>query len=406
MQTIKAYINKNNTVFFASIFCFTLLGLLFSRALLSLIHIVWLLLILLFANKKIIKQNKTAIVWSCLPFVFFWLGAWQTITEKDTYDYLLSLKTYPISFFSVLILNCKTQFQVKKIWIIVATTSFLIPLFYFLKDVNSAINAYSLGQVVYTPMDTDHVRYSIFLIAALILTQVTFSKTSKYIFSGFLFLFLLFLAVRTGWLGLLVVGFAIITQQFFTSLKKGIKLLILLGVAVTTAYFAFPQIKQKINYVVYDWQINNQTTANFNYSDGARFITNATAVSLIKNNYNVNVGWANIGNALETEFSHQHPNKTLVFHWPFNQFLFWYLGSGWWGCFLFLLWMIFPIVFAIKKRNIYLAIWQIFIAATCFTESTISLQFGIFLHTWGIALLWNMQPKIAVTPCNKALQPL
>lgn len=391
MQTIKAYINKNSTSVFTFLFCLTLLGLLFSRALLSLIHIVWLLLVIIFINKQFITENKKMFLWCCLPFVFFLLGAWQAITKKDTYDYLLSLTTYPIAFLSVIILNSNAQFQLKKVWIIVAIASFIIPLFYFLKNVNKAIQAYSLGQVIYTPMDTDHVRYSIFLVAALALIQVTFSKKAKYIFSALLFIFLLFLAVRTGWLGLLIVGFAILTQLFFTSIKKGFGVLILFIIAITTAYFVFPQIKKKINYVVYDWQINNETNANFNYSDGARFITNATAIFLIKNDRNINVGWANMGNALEAAFNHQHPNQTLAFHWPFNQFLFWYLGSGWWGCLLFSIWMMMPIIIGVKSKNYFLAAWQIFIIATCLTESTLSFQFGIFIHAWCTALLWKKQ---------------
>jgi len=391
MNTAKNYIQKHSSVVFTSLFTITLIGLLFSRALLSISHGLWLLLAILLFNKQQLRANKQLITWSIAPLFIFILGAWQAIASKDTYDYLLSLVTYPIAACSICSLNNSILEQLKKSWAFIAAASFIIPLVSFFSNIKESIQHYSMGQVLYTPMDTDHVRYSIFLVIGLLLLFSITNLKSRYrnILVGLMSFFILFLAVRTGWLGLFIIAAMLTTHQFIKNFKRGLLFIAGFILFASIAYISFPQIKQKINYTVYDWQINQQRVYNANYSDAARFSINQLSYDTIKANKFIQVGWASIPSTLETAFKEKYPDKKLIFHWPFNQYLFWYLGSGLLGFLLFSLWMLYPIMDGFKNKNYLLLACQLFIIATCFFECTLSLQFGIFLHAWSVALLYK-----------------
>lgn len=393
MNSAKNYIQKHSSVLFTSLFSITLIGLLFSRALLSISNGLWLLLAILLFNKQQLRENKQLAYWSIAPLLIFIGGAWQAIASKDTYDYLLSLITYPIAAFSIISLKINIVEQLKKIWVFIAIASFIIPLVSFFSNINKSVYQYSMGQVVYTPMDTDHVRYSIFLVLGLMLLFATTNWLNKYknILIILLSFFILFLAVRTGWLGLLIIAIFLITQQLIKNLKKAFLLIAGFVVLALIAYIVFPQIKQKVNYTFYDWQINPQRVYNANYSDAARFSINQISYNIIKENKLIQVGWANIPSTLETAFQKKYPTKKLIFHWPFNQYLFWYLGSGLLGFILFSLWILYPIVVGFYNKNYILIACQLFIITTCFFESTLSLQFGIFLHAWSVAILFKKE---------------
>ena len=336
MKSAQSFIQKKSGIFYSSLLFIMLIGLLYSRAVLSLSQIVWLVTAIFSFNKENSKENKPIVIWSSVIIILFFLGAWQQFLITETYDYLLGIIVYPIAILSITTLNESVKNKLKLVWVTVATLSCLIPIYYFLFHQQQTLLVYGLGQVVFTPMDTDHVRYSIFLASALTLlfTITTLNFRVKMAIGTFLFLMLIVLAVRTGWAALAIISMSML---FIWYIKTPIKLFVLVLAFITlsvAAFFIFPQVKQKIDYTVYDWQLNKGTNYNAEYSDAARFSINQIAFQIIQQNKNINVGWAKIPLALESEFQIKYPSKKLIFHWPFNQFLFWYLGSGWWGCLL------------------------------------------------------------------------
>jgi hypothetical protein len=55
----------------------------------------------------------------------------------------------------------------------------------------------------------------------------------------------------------------------------------------------------------------------------------------------------------------------------------------------FVVWLLFPVAIGIKQRNTMLVAWQLVVIASCFVESTLNFQYGIFLHAWVTAFLWK-----------------
>lgn len=382
----------SNQTIVVSIMFTMLMALLCSRAILSLTHLVWLLFILIKIKKNKFTKTNSLFIWSVIPLFLFWIGAWQTLLQPKTYDYLIGLCTYVIAAASLITINTLNIKNVLlKLWVAIALISVLYPMFYYFINIQPTIEAFGKGQSMQTPMDTDHLRYSLFVCSSLpIIWQIDgWSKKFKIVLSIVTSIIVLFLSVRTGWVALCI----IITFMVATTTYKNVKhLLLQLAVIVAVVAFAykmFPTIQRKIDYSLYDWKnISAQTYAS-NYSDANRYAINKTALQIIKENTTIHVGWINIPSKLHAAFIQQYPNAALTYDWPFNQYLFWYLGAGWWGCFAFIAWLLYGVVMGVQQKNRWFIAWQVVMIASCFVECTLNFQYGIFLHAWVSALLWK-----------------
>jgi hypothetical protein len=131
-----------------------------------------------------------------------------------------------------------------------------------------------------------------------------------------------------------------------------------------------------------------------NFSDGARRAINYTAWKTVTSDGNANVGWAGIPQALQKGFDTYFHGQQIRYGWPFNQWLFWCIGGGWWTMILFFAWLLYPVFWGIRKKNYSLCSWTLVITASCVVECTLSLQYGVFLHAWVTALLWLSMTKV------------
>lgn len=188
-----------------TIYLFVLLlgGLFWSRALLSITILIWALLSLF----QTIKTNKSFFknsffIWSVTPLILWILGAWTIPFDKTNLDYLLTLSSYP----AIVMITNATPFNLVqkkwiKIWLGATAIALTYPLYWYFMDFTAAHKAYGTGQSLPTFMDTDHVRFSIFLCSSLLFLLFTSIIKQKYqrIFGGILLILILFLSVRTGW---------------------------------------------------------------------------------------------------------------------------------------------------------------------------------------------------------------
>jgi len=188
-----------------SIYLFIILlgGMFWSRALLSITISVWAIISFIDiyqTNKSFFKSR--VFKWSLLPLFFWLLGSWQEPMGKLNYDYLLTLSAYPATIFIVQAnaKECVIQ-QWIKIWLAATMVGLAYPLYWYFGHFTEVHQAYGSGQSLPTFMDTDHVRFSIFLCASflLVLSSSIFKPLQKLLIAGILFVAILFLAVRTGW---------------------------------------------------------------------------------------------------------------------------------------------------------------------------------------------------------------
>ena len=388
-------VNRKNIV--VALMILLLVGLLWSRALLSIASGLWVVFFLINHREwtNIILKNDL-LIWCFAPLLLFFTGAWQDSSNEKNYQLLLTFCAYPIAGLAATYFNANLLIKkIFPIWIIAALIALFYPISWFLLHSKEVIVGYGSGKSLPVFMDNDHIRFGIFLCSALLfsLTPIIKTKTTK-IISLFLVVSILFFAVRTSW----IMAFIIIIGYLLSSLishstpnKKQLVWKTLGGISVVLMLvLIIPTIKQKIAYTIFDWKQYNSKQYDSSYSDGVRRAINNVSWKIISQKKIESIGWAAIPSTLQTNFSEQYNGSSTQFGWPFNQWLFWWLGSGWWGTILLTIWLFYPAYIGWKQKNIFLLTWTTAIAASCLVECTLNYQYGVFLHVWPIVFCWKL----------------
>ncbi|OYU56324.1 MAG: hypothetical protein CFE25_03515 [Chitinophagaceae bacterium BSSC1] len=365
-----------------------------SRALMSLTQGAWCMFAIAIGWKQLSWKNPL-FIWSLAPMALWLLGAYQGPMSQANGDLALTWAMYPATVLVVQTTSAEIrQNHWIKIWLAAAFVGAAYPIGYFLTHAFSAVQDYGQGKSLPTFMDTDHVRFSIFLCASflLLLTQPILQKKIRFFLAAVLAIIIVFLSVRTGWAILILTLFLYPLLEWkqlqaITKNKAGYLIFIVLTL-MTSAYFLFPTVQQKIAYSIWEWKQFQPGQYNPTYSDGTRRAINWAAWQAIQEGHS-NAGWAGIPATLSQSFTQLFNGQSTEFGWPFNQWLFWWMGAGWWTMILFSGWLLYPIWQGIKLKEPGLVIWTIAIAISCLIETTLNYQFGAFLHLFPLALYWQ-----------------
>ena len=242
---------------------------------------------------------------------------------------------YPSIFIFINTIDEKQKKQIIYCWLTAIAISLIYPLGWYVLHIKEANTKYGMGQSLPTFMDMDHVRYGLFLCSGvlILLHYKLFSKKNQAIFIVLLSSIIVFMSVRTAWVALLIIliihAFQRIKWYYFLA---GLFFSIIIGFV---AYTFIPTIQQKINYTIYDWQMYQSKNYTADFSDGARRNINQVTWKLISEQHQSNAGWTNVSTVLQKGLHQQYPNTKIEYGLPFNQYLFWWLGGGWWTLILF-----------------------------------------------------------------------
>jgi O-antigen ligase len=264
-----------------------------------------------------------------------------------------------------------------------AIISCLYPLGWYVTHLTEAQLRYASGKTLPTFMQ-DHVRYGLFLSSGLLilLYEKLFAPKLQIVLSIFLAFCLVILSVRTAWVALLILAIIWISSKSRRFvLPLGIAALLLICLA---AYQFLPTVQQKINYIRWDWESYKVNNYQPDFSDGTRRVINQISWELIYQKKQSNLGWSRVAPTLQTEITNRFPAATVTYGWPFNQYLFWWMGAGIIGLLLFSSWLLSPVIFFFNNKPVFS--WTLVFAASCLVESTLNLQYGVFLHAWLMAL--------------------
>lgn len=326
--------------------------------------------------------------------VFFFLGIYQTKNlQWSDFDYLLTLAMYPAIVIFFLCLDDGERKLVSYVWLGFVFISLLYPLSWYIFNTTAAHQRFKTGQSLPSFMSKDHVRYSIFVCCGLLplLYYRLFAKKIQSLLVVLLLLIIIFLSVRTAWAALIII-FAVYVTGKFKWYYIAVGFLLCAGIAFAAFRFV-PTVRQKVNYTIYDWRMYPAGEYVPDFSDGARRTINKVAWKTITEKKRTNTGWKNISSVLQEEFKQQYPSAQLKYGWPFNQYLYWWMGSGLAGLILFSGWLCYPAFTFLKTKNKILLSWTVVIAATCLVESTLNMQYGVFLHAWVIAFAFSHHLK-------------
>ena len=364
-------------------------GLLFSRALLSMMMASGLILLLFPSVRQVFGAVfKRPLLFLLAGIILFY--AWLLFLDPALYT--LERMALHLGVISLLVL---LQFMVassERLLLFVLTAGVLstFPSVYDMLVHEGLAALYAKGQVAYTLMEGDHQRFTIWISGCLALAWYAWlmeHKSWALYFILFFTLFLVLLSVRTGWLFTLLVtvtgGFIYLQRRHKRVYWLRALLALLLFSAIT---YSVPFVRNKIHYMQWEWT-EQQSAEKMGGSDAVRRMVNESAVELIREN---SLGWgeAVAAEVLKDRIASKYPQATISYQWPFNQYLKWILSAGWIMGMLPLLLVTYLLYRLFYTRNYLTAVWVLFIALTGLYESTLEMQYGFFLGVFFTGLLY------------------
>lgn len=363
-------------------------GLLFSRALVSLTS-VGLGALFIIAPRKTGLDSKCliAILLIMIPPIIsgFWSdnkGVWMdSVSVKiPLITMLLGLSVTPVS--------KRTWHLLAFAYVIIISLGCTWSLVQYVSDTSAVNLSYLKAKVITTPADNDYVRFSWMVVTAVFLgikdISLKVADRSRYIMIAlvaFLIAYMHILAAKTGLLCLYSGGGIYLVYKGFVEKKWKLVIILFATIVITAliAYTSFPTLRNRVQYVVYDF--SNYSKGNFipGYNDAARWLSVKAGYAILQDEPLTGVGFGDINTAVVGWHNIHYPSSFAYERFsPTNEWLIYGAGSGWPGLLLFTAGMA-VLFYYTTKRN---AISFILSATACIpflTDDSMEGQYGVIL---------------------------
>ncbi len=363
-------------------------GLLFSRALLS-ISSVGLGVLFIISSKRSELSVPLSLAVALIFFPVAISGYWSD--DKDLWMNSVSVK---IPLLTMLLGTCTTTItritwqRVILVYLLAVTAGCCYSLYYYWLNYDAVQLSYLQAKVISTPADNDYVRFSWMVVTAvflgikyILLQPVKWLKRISAAMVLFLIIYLHILAAKTGLLCLYAGGF-IYLLMIAGMQKKWKHALASLAVIITVAllsYAVFPTLRNRVQYVVYDF--SNYSKGNFmpGYNDAARWLSLKAGYAIMKEQPLSGVGFGDIHTAVNHWHTIHHPASFAYERFsPTNQWLVYGAGSGWPGMLVFTMGMAILFYYTTAREPLSV----ILSAVTCIpflTDDSLEGQYGVIL---------------------------
>ncbi|MCH8317967.1 MAG: O-antigen ligase family protein, partial [Bacteroidetes bacterium] len=254
----------------------------------------------------------------------------------------------------------------------------------YLFDFTFINESYLRSKVMPTPVN--HVRYSLMVAFAIFVGVFLYAESKgqrveRYALSAMLitlFIFLHFLAVRSGLLAFYALAFS---YTLFYMIKKKANCFIILFILLSSpviSYFAIPTFQNKFQNTVTDLaKIEDKLTIS-NYSVSSRIVSYKAAFELIKKKPLTGTGIGNIKREMAKIYIEKFPyvkkHRRLM---PHNQYLRYLVGFGIIGLSIFLLSFYYPLIYQHNYKNLVLLTHYLIISISFLFEGTLDTQLGL-----------------------------
>jgi hypothetical protein len=382
-----------------------LTGVLFSRAMLSIGLIVFIITCLF--HKNIMSQLKifffSPVLWSMslLFFVPLISGLWSEEHTKwlDIIRIKLPLLLFPVCFADLKNFKQKDWEKISYSFLILICTGVCWSLWQYFQHIETINANYLKASTIQTPLGNDHVRFSLLvtigILNAVFLLFKIGSKQGKVI-TGLLILTILFfisylhvLAVRTGLMcfysGIFIFIIWVVWKQ--RNEKRYIWILSLVFLLPVISYFVVPTFQNRIKYLKYDLSLVRKKVFVSGSNDGNRFFSIKAGWQLLRQNPVTGVGFGDIEKETNKIYEVNNPGATATDKiLPSSEWMMYGAGAGWPGFVLFSFSMLIPFFIKELRNNIVWLLINIFIAFSYLFDIGLEVQYGVFVHAF--ILLW------------------
>lgn len=256
---------------------------------------------------------------------------------------------------------------------------------------------YLKAKIFDTPLDNDHVRFSlvvcIAVICSVLLIKEMIERRGKIILifaSIFFIIYLHVLSARTGLISLYIFLFATILYFIFTrrNIKWGAGLLLVLIAMPFIAWFVFPTFQNRIRYNLYDLSSTTQNEYIQGANDGNRILS-------LKAGWNVllqhpfGIG----GDVVDKTYEWYDNNIPQMMEtdklFPSSEPLMYAGFAGWLGMILFFVAMLLPFFQQVEKNYFFWLMLNLVMAFSFLFDIGLEAQFGVFIYAFVVLWWWK-----------------
>ncbi len=387
-----------------------MISLIYSKLLVTLSMLMFMVLAILKAikNRDSIKGILTSKAYIGLLFVFLAIVV-SGINSYNIEEWLVQLKMklpflfLPISFYIFGKIDRKTHFWIHAAFMaILVVSSFSVFSNYF-QNSDSINKAFYKGKSM--PLPIDHIHYAI-MIAYAVTVSLLFSLSAKitthkaiiFVIGAYLFLFVHFIAVRSG-IVLSYIGIATVMIHYlykYGTIKQGLFTLAIMLLFPFVAYKTVPSLNHKIGYMLYDIEQYANDRGN-NFSDSERLMSYEIAIDLIKEKPLMGHGIGDLREIMIAKHQQKYGDKQKYIN-PHNQYLYIIVSIGFIGGILFFYGLLAPMIY-LRKKNVFLVSLYILLMVSFLVENTI--QRAVITAFFLFFILLNMGLEKKTISINK-----
>ena len=313
-------------------------GLLASRALASFASVM-MVIPFLFNYKQYKFDKKVLFALGLILVPVLISGLWSD--DKTLWWNSLSIKLPLITLMfglTAVTLSKEKWIQVTWIYILLISIGCCWSVWQYIINMSSIQAAYLKSKLLPTPADNDHIRFSWMVVIAILLGIKCVAQETrtmiKFVLAALIILLIIYLhllASKTGLVclyagSLLYLLYIIIIQKKW---KTGLLVIIITVSAAMLCYTSMPTLRNRIQYVVYDFSNYSKGNIMPGYNDAARWLSLKAGYQITTEHPLSGVGFGDMFTAIDQWHQKNHPTSFAYERfYPANEWLVYGVGSG------------------------------------------------------------------------------
>ena len=322
-----------------------------------------------------------------LPVIISGFWSDDTATWRNTFSVKIPLVTVMLGL-SATMLTKKRWLQLAWVYISIISIGCLWSLQQYISDPRSIQAAYLQAKVLPTLADNDYVRFSWMIVTAIFLGIKCISIQGNKKVNGllacmlaFLVAYLHLLAAKTGLLCLYAGSFIYLLHMIIIQKKwrAGLGILTMILAIATLAYITLPTLRNRVQYVVYDFSTYSKGHFTPGYNDGARWLSIRAGYGITAQHPLNGVGFGDIRSAVDQWHQANQPDSFAYERFlPANEWLVYGSGSGWPGLLCFTAGLLL-LLYATTSKSIASILLSVIAFIPFITDDSLEGQYGVVI---------------------------
>jgi O-antigen ligase len=308
----------------------------------------------------------------------------------------LPLLLFPIAFAGDWQLSSKQWKWIASIFIFLVFAGCCWSLWQYVQNIHLVHEQYLKAKVLVTPLENDHVRFSLIVTIAIIclalLAKQHLAKGKWLVLAGLSVFFVLYLHILSARTGLFSFYFFLVLSVFYLLLKRNRKwsigLSFIIIVMPLLAWFLFPTFQNRVRYNRYDLSNIHENKYVPGANDGNRLLSLKAGWNVLKKNpFGAGGDIVNKTNEWYHQNIPQMKESEKLF--PSSEPLMYAGFAGWPGLILFFASMLFPFFQRVQRNYFFWFVLNFVMAFSFLFDIGLEAQFGVFIYAFIVLWWWK-----------------